>query len=334
MDPFTHGIIGLGIGALSGQPLSPYNPVYGAAVLGAVSPDLDIVTMLSGDLAFLRNHRGISHSLVGLLLLSIGIAGIFFLDFGGNPLIYFLWAFAGAISHSLLDSLNSYGTQLWWPFSKKRCYGNLLMFFDPFLIFLFLPVFFTYRTPQKAAFLALGLMVLYLFLRLLLRINVERYIRKKFNLSRGNTRLAVLPALNGLITWDFFIEAPREIILGTLNSFGLGIRKKLSLKKKESTPLIIKAMKTIPGKFFSQFTFFYHINCWKEKNKHYVKLTDLRFQNKTDFFYKLTMIFNEQFHLEDAYFYRMGEVLPVDIFFRKEIFNEHPLEEQSYHPCS
>ena len=190
------------------------------------------------------------------------------------------------------------------------------MFFDPFLLFLFLPLFFAFQTPQKAAFFSLGLMGFYLLLRWLLRFNVERYLRKKFHLSQIQTRLAVIPALKGILTWDFFIEAPKEIIVGTLNSFGLGIRKKQLLEKKENARLIEQAMQTTPGKFFSQFTSLYHIHCWKEKNKHIVKLIDLRFKSKTDFFYKLTMIFNDQFLLEEAYFHRRGEILPVDIFFR------------------
>lgn len=318
MDPFTHGIIGLGIGALCGQPLSPYNAVYNAALLGATAPDLDFVTMLRGDMTFLRNHRGTSHSLAGFLFFSAAIAGILFLDFGGNPLVYFLWALAGALSHGILDSLNSYGTQLWWPFSSKRCAGNLLMFFDPFLIILFLPVFFAYQSPQKAALLALGLTGLYLLLRLLLRLNVERWLCKKFALVRDKTRLAVLPALKGTTSWDFFIEAPGEIILGTLNSFKPVIHRKQYLPKIPTTPLVLQALQTIPGKFFSQFTSFYHINFWKEKNKHIVKLIDLRFKNKSDFFYTLTMIFNEQLLLEEAYFHRMGEVIPVDKCFSEE----------------
>ena len=46
MDPVTHALIGLGISALSGQPLSPYNPANCAAVVGALVPDLDVLTML------------------------------------------------------------------------------------------------------------------------------------------------------------------------------------------------------------------------------------------------------------------------------------------------
>lgn len=325
MDPFTHGIVGLGVGALSNLPLSPYNPVYGAALLGAIAPDLDVVAMLKGDLYFIRNHRGATHSLAGFIVLSAAIAGLFFLDYRGNPLVYFFWAMAGAISHGILDSLNSYGTLLFWPFSPKRYAGNLLMFFDPFLIFLFLPVFFSIWSPNKVACLSLGLTGLYLLLRLIIRMNVEKFLRNKFSLPKGKIKLSVLPALRGIANWDFFIEAPREMMFGTLNLMGLDICRKQSLPKSEHTPVILQALQTIPGKFFSQFTSLYHIKSWKEKNKHIVKFIDLRFKDKSDFFYKLTMVFNEQLLLEKAYFHRLGETLPVNRLFQEENSNTEAL---------
>lgn len=321
MDPFTHGIVGLAIGALSNEPLSPYNPVYGAALLGAVAPDLDVVAMLKGDLYFIRNHRGATHSLAGFIVLSAVISGLFFLDYRGNPLEYFFWAAAGAISHGILDSLNSYGTLLFWPFSSKRCAGNLLMFFDPFLVFLFLPVFFSSWAPHKVACLSLGLTGLYLLLRLIIRMKVEHFLRNKFSAPKSRIKLSVLPALRGIANWDFVIEAPKEMLFGTLNLPGPGICRKQSLPKSEHTPVVLKALQTIPGKFFRQFTSLYHINSWQDKNKHIVKFIDLRFKDKSDFFYKLTLVFNEQLHLEKAYFHRLGETVPVNRHFQEDKSN-------------
>ena len=45
MDALTHGLIGLAIGNLSGQPLSYNNPIYLAAFFGSLAPDLDIVAI-------------------------------------------------------------------------------------------------------------------------------------------------------------------------------------------------------------------------------------------------------------------------------------------------
>ncbi len=313
MDPVTHAMIGLGVSALSGQPLSPYNPLSCAAVLGAVAPDLDVITMLKGELAFIRNHRGASHSLVGFLLLSAAIAVIIHLDFGGNLWPYFLWALAGALSHGMLDFLNSYGTQLLWPFSKKRLTGNLLMFFDPLLFVFFLPVLFSYQAPQKAALWGFLGTAFYLFGRWKMRLKVECLLQKKYKLSPVKGRMAVMPAFKGMVNWDFFLEGPRENIVGTLNFLNRKISNCRRMDRKAFSPLIFKALQTAPGRLFCQFTSYYHITQWEEKGKHFVKLMDLRFKNQSDFFYRAMLIFDEQLLLEEAYFYRQNNLIPMDI---------------------
>lgn len=313
MDPFTHAIVGVGVGALSGQTLSPYNPIYCAAVFGAVAPDLDVITKLKGDYSFLRHHRGISHSLSGILLISAAIAGIVYVDFGGSLWLYFLWAVIGALSHVTLDFFNSYGATLWWPLSSKKRTGNLLMFMDPVLLLFFVPVFVAYQKPRLAAVVSLILFAAYLVLRWKMRLQVENFLKKHFNLKSHTEKLAVMPALRGIASWDFLIDSPLQVTRGTMHYFGQQINSILFLDKKTLTPLTLKALQTAPGRFFQQFTSFYHIDQWEEKGKTFVKLMDLRFGNKSDFFYKLTMVFNKQWRLEKASIYRLNDIIPLNI---------------------
>ncbi len=46
MDPLTHGVIGLAISSFSGQAVSLDNPVSIGAALGAMSPDIDVISRL------------------------------------------------------------------------------------------------------------------------------------------------------------------------------------------------------------------------------------------------------------------------------------------------
>ena len=314
MDPVTHALIGLGISALSGQPLSPYNPANCAAVVGALVPDLDVLTMLKGELTFIKHHRGVSHSLGGFMLISAAITAIIYHDFGVNRLWpYFLWALAGAVSHGILDLLNSYGVRFWWPFSKKRLAGNLLMFFDPLLFIFFIPVLLTYNKPCKAAICALLATVLYLLIRWRMRLKVKGMLQSEYSHNPEKGRIVVMPASRGIVNWDFTIEAPREIIVGTLNYLNRKISNCRHMDRKALSPLSYKALQTAPGRLFSQFTWCYHITQWEEKGKHFVKLMDLRFKNKSDFLYRVMMIFNERQLLEEAYFYRQNDLIPMDI---------------------
>ncbi len=309
MGPITHMMVGVGVGALSGQTVTPYNPIYCATVMGALTPDLDIVTMLRSNLNLIRHHRGATHSLGGIIVLAAIISGILYVDFGGSILVYFLWALAGALSHILLDYLNSYGTRLLWPFSSYPFAGNLLMFKDPCLTAFFVPILFFYRSPFWPAVAAFGLGLIYILLRWKMRTRVEGMLKEKYGLSPGREKLAVMPALNGAGSWDFLIEGPREIMLGTLNFFGGKIENIRSLERKIHTPLIKKALHSVPGRLFRQFTSYYHIHSWEEKEKYFVKLMDLRYKNKSDFLYKATLVFDKQHSLEEAYFHRLSEAV-------------------------
>lgn len=87
-------------------------------VLGAVIVDIDIKNSKAGRYWFLRpfqfftKHRGMVHSLVFGILVSLLIAWIS------------RWAgfgfFAGYFSHLFLDSLTKSGVAIFWPLSKKR----------------------------------------------------------------------------------------------------------------------------------------------------------------------------------------------------------------------
>ncbi len=313
MDPITHALVGMGIGALSGQVLSPYNPLYCAAVMGAIIPDLDIVTMLKGEVALIKHHRGATHSIGGLLILSALTAGVIFIDFGGSIVHYFLWALAGGLSHVFLDTLNSYGAQIFWPFSHKRWAANLFMFFDPVIMVLFLPVLFSYQSPKTAGVVALAAAFVYLLFRWTFRNNVHRYLQKKYKLKPHTDRLSVMPALKGLGCWDFLIERPREVMLGTMNSFLWKELGSQSLNRKNPSPAALNALQTKLGQFFKQFTSHYHVMYWDEHGKHIVKLMDLRFKRQTDFLYRATFVYNEQMMLEEAYLHRHNEAFPTDV---------------------
>lgn len=127
MDPLTHAAVGLTIAVLSGEPLSVSNPAVIACVAGAIIPDGDIVMQLKGDYAYLKNHRGMSHSIPMMFVYSGVITGLLWLIFGGISLWnVFPLALLGCFSHIALDVTNSYGAQVLWPLSKKHITFDLL----------------------------------------------------------------------------------------------------------------------------------------------------------------------------------------------------------------
>ena len=138
MDPITH----VAVGGLLSQLLPGPSPGW-SAVAGmffTLLPDCDYFFIFSDRLAFIRHHRAFSHSLAALPLVALLAAGVAWV-LGGprwfQP-IFFL-GLAVLASHLLvLDLATSYGTQLLFPFSRKRFALDWLFIIDPYLTVLLL----------------------------------------------------------------------------------------------------------------------------------------------------------------------------------------------------
>ncbi len=302
VDPLTHVVIGLGTAGLSGQPIALNNPIYIGAVLGAVVPDLDVITHFSSSFSFLKHHRGVSHSLVGILGISLIITALLAFFFpGGYYLSYFAWTFLGALSHSITDSLNSYGIQFWWPFQNTRWTANLLVLFDHWLILFYLLLLFSWQMPLMTSRLVLVIITIYLVFRYRMRIKMEKYLAKYFRL-KGEDRAVVMPAQFGFSNWEFVVENKKEFILGKIKYFGFKVSTEIKLAKASKNPFIDGALNSKVGKFFRIFTPFMHLEYKKEKGRHVVFFRDLRYMiKKTGFLHTATVIVSDELKVMSSY---------------------------------
>jgi len=302
MDPLTHALVGVGVAALTGDSFSLTNPIYLGAVLGALAPDLDIVLQLFGDVPYLTHHRGSSHSVPGVIVSSAVIALILWLIFGGMaPGAIFVWTILGAVSHIILDILNSYGAKILWPFSQKKYTFNLLVVADPVIIAIFAGVILWPGIPGTVARAAFWVALAYLGLRVYMRRNVYRMLRRKYQ-SEGAGRIVVMPAMVSLWNWSFLVETPESYIIGEVKCFSLDLGIKKVLDKNLKNPLIRKALNCKLGKVFQNFTPYYHIDHCLEDGKHVVRFCDLRYFFREDFLHNATVVFDESQKIIDAVF--------------------------------
>lgn len=130
MDPVSHAVIGSAVAGLF--PEGTHAAVCWSAVLGAESPDIDIVVQfVRGRVGYLRAHRGPTHGLATLPLQAALIAAGMKLLHPGAPLgPLFGAALLGTLSHVLFDFGNDYGTQGLWPFSPRRIAFDLIPIVD------------------------------------------------------------------------------------------------------------------------------------------------------------------------------------------------------------
>ena len=142
MDNFTHSLVGLVASKAGFERLSP--GATGLCILAANAPDSDIVTLIGGRWNYLHYHRGITHSILGTLLLALTLPLIFYL---ADRLIARIRARQPAVqvkglliasllvtaTHPFMDWTNNYGLRPFLPWSSQWFYGDFVFIIDPFL---------------------------------------------------------------------------------------------------------------------------------------------------------------------------------------------------------
>ncbi len=130
MDSITQAALGASIaGALAGKTLG--RPVLLTGALLATLPDLDVLIDYGTAVANFTQHRGFSHSLFVLAPLSLLLAALLWRwkPEPGFPRWLLLTALV-LMTHPLLDTFTTYGTQLFWPLGRPFAISSIFII-DP-----------------------------------------------------------------------------------------------------------------------------------------------------------------------------------------------------------
>ena len=141
MDSLTHIVLGAAIGeAVLGKKVGRKAMLIGA--LADTIPDFDVfASPCFTDAQQLLVHRGITHSFFFILLMSPLLGWLFSKWMKNTGVSWKSWTwlfFLGMFTHVLLDSLTSYGTGWFEPFSSYRVSFNTIFVADPFYTIPFL----------------------------------------------------------------------------------------------------------------------------------------------------------------------------------------------------
>ncbi|MBL9150798.1 MAG: metal-dependent hydrolase [Phycisphaerae bacterium] len=135
MDPISQAVIG----ACAAHAILARRLPRSAWLLGAIGglvPDLDVLIRPQGDpLGGLLWHRHFTHALVlapaqGAILTALAMLVP---AWRRVPWAVFAACTLGVLTHAPLDAATSYGTHLWWPFTRERTSWDVLPIVDPVL---------------------------------------------------------------------------------------------------------------------------------------------------------------------------------------------------------
>lgn len=221
MDSLTHAVLGVGLAAL--VPADP--PTRAALIAGQMLPDIDYVVRLTrGRWAYLKYHRGPTHSVPGQVALALATAGVIKLVSPAAsywPLVG--WTLLAEAIHVGLDLLNAYGTQVGWPWDRERKANDILQIIElPFLLFFLLAGIGTYLCPQRrvtffaGAWILLGLYTLY---RTWVHARLVRQVQARFRMLQPS-RVSVVPELWYWHTWRYVVQVAGTIYSGRVHLGG------------------------------------------------------------------------------------------------------------------
>jgi inner membrane protein len=133
MDPLTHALAGAAVSyALFGRRLGRHAAALGA--LAGIAPDIDhFVSSEADPLLYVEYHRFFTHSLAFSVIGSLicALPWIWRKRFRRDWKRLWICALPAYISHCLLDTATTYGTQLFWPFTNQRLGWDLIAVVDP-----------------------------------------------------------------------------------------------------------------------------------------------------------------------------------------------------------
>lgn len=303
MDPITHAFVGLSIAVLAGEPLAVSNPAIIGCMAGAIIPDGDIIMQLKGDYVYLKNHRGVSHSIPMMFVYTAAITGLLWLFFG-NIVLWkvLLFTLMGCFSHIALDITNSYGAQILWPFYKKRITFDLLLIYDPMLIILCLVVILPYTRSIIPPYTAVAVFIGYLILRYMMKRLAQNIAFESLGGKYKAVDFRIMPSMIGLIKWHFILSTGTGKIIGEVNIFPRRFRI-IDIKKNLDEVLYKLALDTPIAGFFSQFTPIFHIDCEEKEGNYIFEFIDLRYYIARDFMHHATAVVDKNLEVVTSLFH-------------------------------
>lgn len=208
MDTATHFVMGFGLAGLSFvDPVVASNPELAIAamigtVAGSQAPDIDTVLRIrKNNASYIRNHRGITHSIPFLFIWTALITAVISLLFRDVPILHVaLWTGIAVCVHVFTDVFNTYGTQAMRPFTEKWISWNIIHIFDPVLftthVIAILLWFFGITDPAPTFIILYSFLALYYIWRTLVHYSKTKQVRKMDTSSATGDKYYVIPTVH------------------------------------------------------------------------------------------------------------------------------------------
>ncbi len=287
MDTGTH--IAMGI-ALSGIAMADpavashsatMGPVFAGIMLGSLAPDTDTVLKLRNNAVYIRNHRGITHSVPAVLLWPVLISLVLSLFVPeANFLHLWAWTFLAVFIHVFVDIFNSYGTQALRPFSQKWVALSVINTFDPIIFGLHAAAIAAWllgAPPVRTMIILYSVVFVYYLLRFAVRGAVKRAV---CNTIPDAVDVYVAPTMR-FFQWRIAASTATDHYVGRAYGRSISIYDRFDRKPLPDSPYVQAAMTDRNIQVFMGFSPIYRWEITQVDVLTEVRLIDLRYRSKT-----------------------------------------------------
>ncbi len=286
MDTGTHIVMGVALGGLATlDPVVANDPVMFNAVLvgtivGSQAPDFDTILKLKNNAIYIRNHRGITHSIPAIILWGILIPLIiYFFVPEVNFLHLWLWTFLAVFLHVFVDVFNAYGTQAFRPFSKQWVAYGFINTFDSYIFFAHVAGIIAWilgANPGPTFLIIYGIIILYYIKRFFDKKEIVKTIKEFFPDTQF---IATSPTIKQN-NWRVAISTNDRYFVGTVIDGHIQLYDEFERVPLPDIELIRRAKQDKNISAFLSFSPIYRWEIIEYDSYDEVRLTDLRYRTE------------------------------------------------------
>ena len=285
MDTGTHIVMGLALAGIAtldpvvAESTAATTSVMIGTIIGSQIPDIDTVLKLKNNAVYIRNHRGITHSIPAVLLWPIALTAVIYPFFPeANLLHLWLWTFIAVFLHVFVDIFNAYGTQALRPFSSKWVALGVINTFDPYIFGIHIIGLLIWALGANPGYTFITIYVI-LFIYYILRFIAQRKVMKEVKrMIPDATEIIIAPTMK-FRQWRIAVMNKHQFFVGRAMDSNVSILDQFSRVPIPETPVLEAAKK---DKNLSAFLSFSPVYRWEidEYDDYYeVRFIDLRYRS-------------------------------------------------------
>ncbi|WP_203248621.1 metal-dependent hydrolase [Sporosarcina beigongshangi] len=286
MDTGTHIVMGIALGGLAlADPVvstdtATMSAVVAGVIVGSLIPDVDTVLKLRNNAVYIRNHRGITHSIPAVLLWPLIITILLSLVVPEASFIHlWAWTFLAVFLHVFVDIFNSYGTQALRPFSNKWVAIGVINTFDPIIFALHGIALIIWGLGANPVYTILTTYVV-IFFYYLLRFAIKSAVKKAVqNTVPDATDIIIAPTMR-FFQWRIAASSEECHYVGRAYGRSVNIYDRFERVAMPKSPEIDVAMSDKNIEAFTSFSPIYRWSVTSIGDLCEVRLIDLRYRSK------------------------------------------------------